>query len=145
MSRPKFTLARLFIVVAGLAALFAVVRGTLSILETEFWRVHPSEESIADHIRRIGGAYHAVGKDDWHITGVWLQDTATTDQDLERVLELQYLISLDISNTGVTDASLGRIFAHKTIERLRVSGSRISRDALRAEFAKSGERISLDE
>ncbi len=145
MRRPRFTLARLFMVVAGVVVLLAIARGSLSILDKASRRVHPSEQHIADHIRGLGGTYRAVGKDNWHITIAWLPDTATTDQDLELVLQLDYLFFLNVAGTHVSDASLDRIFAHKAIRGLRVSGSRISRSALREAFAKSGERIRLDE
>ncbi|MBX7073300.1 MAG: hypothetical protein K1X71_09140 [Pirellulales bacterium] len=141
----KITLARLCAAVAILAVALVMTLGGLSILETERLRVHPSERSVADAIRRLGGAYRAVGKDDWHITSVWLENTRTTDHDLEAILQLNYVEFLDVANTKITDASLGAIFAHKSIRVLRVAGSDISREGLQAAWDKSGKRISLDD
>lgn len=145
MRFSKITLARLCAAVAILAVALVMALGGLSILESERLRVHPSERNVADAIRRLGGAYRAVGKDDWHITSVWLENTRTTDHDLEAILQLDYVDFLNIANTKVTDASVGRIFAHKSIRVLRVTGSDISREGLRAAWDKSGNRISLDD
>jgi hypothetical protein len=70
-SYPKFTFLRLFVAIARLALLLGVVMSvSVTILETEGRRVHSSEQHIADHIRELGGAYHADAKRGWHITGV---------------------------------------------------------------------------
>ena len=144
-SYPTFTLSRLLLAIAGLALLLGAVRVSVMVLEAEFWRVHPSEQRIADYIRDLGGAYHADAKNDWHITGVWLQNTEATDRDVEVVMQLQYLKDLDVAKSRVTDASLDKIFEHKHIKTLKVAGSAISKIALRAALIKSEDRIVLDE
>ncbi len=143
--RPRFSLRWLFVAIGVVAILLGVIRGSLRIIETEFWRVHPSEQAIADHIRQVGGAYHTDAKNGRHITGVWFQDTGATDRDVDVVMQLQYLKYLDLANSRVTDASLDKIFSHKSIRVLRVAGSRISTNALTAVICKAGDRLIMDE
>jgi len=138
-SYPTFTLSRLFLAIAGVALLLGLVRLSISVIENS------SEQQIADYIRELGGAYHPDRQNGRHISGVWLQDTDTTDRDLEVVLRLPYLKALDLANTRVTDASLDRIFDHQRVVTLRVVGSAISEDALSAALSRPENHVYLDE
>lgn len=144
--RFQFSLFHVFAIVACVAVLFGIGRASLNVLEREFWRVHPSEREVATTIQAsLGGAYHADGKSNRHITGVWLQGTAATDADIETVLKLRQLKHLDVSGTRVTDASLAAIFAHNNLRTLKFKGSKITQKGLREALLNSSGRINLDE
>ncbi len=144
--RRQFSLLHVLVAVGCVAVLIGLLCASMKVLERQFWRVHPIEQAIGERIRTdLGGAYHADGSSDWHITGVWLQGTAATDVDIEKILKLQHLKHLDVSGTQVTDASLPAIFSHKTLKTLRASGSKISPASLRIALSNAPRRISLEE
>ncbi len=139
--RLTYRLGQLLVGIAIAAALIASIRATLLVVESRHQRVHSTEQHIADHIRQLGGAYHADGKNGYHISGVWLADTSTSDQDLAIVLELPFLRDLDVANTQITDASLNRIFSHKSIDAVILTGTNTSRCVLWATIQETGDRI----
>jgi hypothetical protein len=134
----RIVVVRLCLAGAACAVFYTAVVALLAYLQANARAVHPSEQRIANKIRELGGAYHPDKRNGRHITGVWLQDTPTTDADLALVLTLPYLTHLDVQNTAVTDASLDAIFAHNSIKHLDVAGTSISKSGLAAAMKRWG-------
>ena len=138
----KFGIKDLFALVAVIAAVLGMARMSYVAIERDFRRVHPSEQQIADRVRGLGGACTANKAMERHIIGVSLANTAATDADIQVVMRLSYLQSLDVSNTAVSDASLADIAIHKTLDELRVRGSAISKQGLKS-LLSANDRIFL--
>ncbi len=142
--QPPFRLRHLFLFVGALSACLAFGRWVNLAIEENYSRTHPDEAAVARQIHRLGGAYHVDKSNDRHITGVYLDETPTTDEDLRTVLMLPDLLHLHLQKTRVTDASLQAIFAHKRLRTIRVRGSLVTWPALRNAIDQN-EQISLDE
>jgi hypothetical protein len=140
-----FRLKDLLALVAVIAIVLGVVRLGYVEIEREFWRVHASEQEIAQHVVELGGAYNTDKANERHITGVWLANTPATDDDVQIVMRLEYLEAVDISNTAVTDASLAAIASHRTLREIRIHGSKITNKALHAVLSSSDSRLFLAE
>lgn len=110
----------------------------------DYARVHQSETSIAAHIIGLGGSYNIDRSNDRrHIVGVWLEDTGTTDADVDAVLQLPFLTHLNLTNTQITDASIDAISKHGRIKLIRVGGTAVTNKRLRQLYEES--TIGLDE
>lgn len=142
--QPPFRLRHLFLFVGALSACLAFGRWVNLAIEENYSRTHPDEAAVARQIHWLGGAYHVDKSNDRHITGVWLDETPTTDDDLRAVLTLPELKDLHVSKTRITDESLPAIFAHKRMRTIRVRGSLVTRPALRKALDQN-EQIFLDE
>ncbi|MFO0901300.1 MAG: hypothetical protein U0836_28065, partial [Pirellulales bacterium] len=142
--RPEFRLRHLFLFVGVLSACLAFGRWSYLAIEDNYLRTHPDEAAVARQIQRLGGAYHVDKSNGRHITGVWLDETPTTDDDLRAVLTLPELKDLHVSKTRITDESLPAIFAHKRLRTIRVRGSLVTWAALRNAIDHN-EQISVDE
>jgi hypothetical protein len=127
---PTFKLSHLLLVFTGMALFLGFARMSLNSISVERWRVHPSEQHIADYIRQLGGHYATDANNKRRIRYVSLDDTAATDRDIEVVLQLQFIERLDVRNSRVTDASLVTILKHPQLRYINVKGSAISTAAL---------------
>jgi hypothetical protein len=135
----------LLALIAVIAILLGFGRWAYLEIAREFRRVHRSEEHIAEHVRGLGGSCTASKANNRHIVAVSFANTLATDEDVRIVMRLQYLISLDVSNTAVSDASLPEIVAHKTMKEIRVSGSQISKKALHKALSSTDSHLFVIE
>jgi len=140
----QFTIGQVFIIVVVLSAFLAFGRCSYLAIEENYLRTHPEEAAVARRIRELGGAYHVDTSKDRHITGVVLDETRATDDDLGAVLGLSELQYLDFQKTRVSDVSLPAIFAHKRLREIRLRGSLVTPSAIGNALGQN-ERIYVHE
>jgi len=126
--------------------LLAVVSwmGIVLVLESARWRCHPDEKPVATRIRDLGGGYRAIGKERWHISSVWLNDTQATDDDIQAVLSLSHLKFLDLRSTLASDAVLDAICAHNSLRDVRVYGTNIKTQEIARRWQAWHGRLYID-
>ncbi len=148
--RYRFTLLHLICAMTLVSVSLGLARCSLIVIEDvvqkEALRVHPSEEKVANYIRvYLKGACNVDKANSRHITGVWLENTRTTDEDIDVILQLPYLTHLDISNTEVSSKSIEKLLSHKKLRYVKISGSKMNVDELREACVQSGHYLGIEE
>jgi hypothetical protein len=144
MSNHRRSLLILSVLVVSLAFI-GFVNWTLDHIERERWKVHSSEQRIADRILALGGNYLTRSNNGKHITYVILDGTNANDRDVETVLQLKHIEWLDLVNCPVTDACLDNIIEHPSLKRVSVTPDQLSRPALEAARKAANWRVLIDE
>lgn len=143
--RFQFGMKTLLLATTVVCILAAIPVFVFRVLELNYRIPHPSESDIAGLILKLGGAYHLDRKNAQHITGVWLDDTPTTDADVQMITQnLKYLQTIHLSRTRVTDASLEALFSCPHLQQIRISGTKITSSTLSKALKNSKGRVRID-
>lgn len=131
-------------------------------IENGRWTVPESEHLVAQRIRTLGGVFDKHGgvfhhfrqqgdeERFGHISSVVLRGTAATDEDIRGILQLRFLVWLDVRDTAVTDASVDAIVGREYIRTFTAftRGSNISfegRERLLRTFSEMDKPIVMDD
>lgn len=125
--RASMLVAAIVLFIAGLCHV------ALQRLESNRRNPVQEEIQIAKSVHALGGTYAVHSR---HIVAVFLNDTAAADQDVELIVRLPYLRTLELNNTHVTRHSLDAILAHPRLTNVSANGTDITTSNLKNVFMK---------
>jgi len=113
------------LLVACLLGGVAFVGYALFRIQHDPWRVAPQDEAAVSLLTKRGGSLAKSGRDR-RVVSLNLSDTGVTDDDLRVVATLSELRRLDLTHTRISDAGLRHLAPLKKLEYIDVSHTRVT-------------------